>query len=379
MCSDIVPRKKHGWEYCNENVYIWNANVHPDGIQALEKGNLRVAEMSTDTKNREKEVTNTMNPIDYMRQLCYQRVLPCLEKNAVVSEDQQSSVCFVMCGSEPVMENVPMERVKGLHAELLFPPETTESEIFAVRNILADEFQCAYTWRGIHWKNDTVSVNLRVDRAPEPLNEIELFCNPDDSSSLKLWNFQRAIRIHDPSGRFKKLQGELGYYLEDTWNEKLIACWFMLNFRVSHDFGNSVRRRRIQRGSAHQYLGVSLCWVLRFCFLINREYPPVVDLTCSNLLPKFLRDEVARLPILGRKISLLLDRLETRHTLVKYFRVISNAFTLYQDFLSENKIDLGGDFIFGDNDQRIGPERSDDESGIRKENPLKEDDTRWIK
>jgi hypothetical protein len=119
--------------------------------------------------------------------------------------------------------------------------------------------------------------------------------------------------------------------------------------------------------------------VLRFCFLINREYPPVVDLTRSNLLPKFLRDEVARLPILGREISLLLDRLGTEHTLVKFFRVISNALTLYQDFLSENKIDLGGDFIFGDNDQRIGPERSDDESGIRKENPFKEDDARWIK
>ena len=95
MRSDIVLRKKPGWEYCNENVYIWNANVHPDGIQALEKGNLRVAEMSTDTKNREKEVTNTMNPIDYMRQLCYQRVLPCLEKNIAISEDRKSSACFV--------------------------------------------------------------------------------------------------------------------------------------------------------------------------------------------------------------------------------------------------------------------------------------------
>jgi len=308
-----------------------------------------------------------MNPMDYMRQLCYGRVLPCLEKNTAISIDQQSSACFVMCGSEPIMANVPMERVKGLHAELLFPPETTESEILIARNILADEFQCAYTWRGIHWKDDTVSVNLRIDRTPEPLNEIELFCSPDAPSSLKLWNFQHAIRIHDPSGRFEKLQGELGYYSEDMWNDKLIACWFYLVLRVDHDFANSIRRRRIQRGSAHQYLGVSFCWVLRFCFLINREYPPVVDLTCSNLLPKFLRDEVARLPILGREVSLLLDRLETKQTLMKAARVISNAFTLYHDFLSENKIDLGGDRFFDDNDQRIGPEQSDDESNSRKE------------
>jgi len=44
MRSDIVPRKKPGWEFCNENVYIWNGSVHPDGIQALEEGNRRVAE-----------------------------------------------------------------------------------------------------------------------------------------------------------------------------------------------------------------------------------------------------------------------------------------------------------------------------------------------
>ena len=102
-----------------------------------------------------------------------------------------------------------------------------------------------------------------------------------------------------------------------------------------------------------------------------------MDLTRSNLLPKFLRDEVARLPILGREVSLLLNRLETKQTLMKSARVVSNAFTLYHDFLSENKIDLGGDFFFDDND--LGPERSDDEDGIRKENPLKENDARWIK
>ena len=36
QCSGIVPRKQHGWEFCNENVSIWNGSVHPDGIQALE-------------------------------------------------------------------------------------------------------------------------------------------------------------------------------------------------------------------------------------------------------------------------------------------------------------------------------------------------------
>jgi ubiquinone/menaquinone biosynthesis C-methylase UbiE len=40
---NIVPRKRHGWEFCNENVSIWNSSVHPNGIQALEKGNRRVA------------------------------------------------------------------------------------------------------------------------------------------------------------------------------------------------------------------------------------------------------------------------------------------------------------------------------------------------
>ena len=39
---NIVPRKKHGWEFCNENVSIWNG--HPDSIQTLEQGNRRVAE-----------------------------------------------------------------------------------------------------------------------------------------------------------------------------------------------------------------------------------------------------------------------------------------------------------------------------------------------
>jgi len=38
---NIVLRKQHGWEFCNENVSIWNG--HPDSIQALEKGNRRVA------------------------------------------------------------------------------------------------------------------------------------------------------------------------------------------------------------------------------------------------------------------------------------------------------------------------------------------------
>ncbi len=41
---NILLRKKPGWEFCNENVSIWNGNVNPDGIQALEKGNRRVAE-----------------------------------------------------------------------------------------------------------------------------------------------------------------------------------------------------------------------------------------------------------------------------------------------------------------------------------------------
>jgi len=44
MRPDIVPRRKPGWEYCNENVYIWNGNVHPEGIQVLEAGNRRVTE-----------------------------------------------------------------------------------------------------------------------------------------------------------------------------------------------------------------------------------------------------------------------------------------------------------------------------------------------
>jgi len=130
-----------------------------------------------------------MNPVNYMSHLCYQRILPCLERNTAISSDWQSSACFVICGSKPVMANVPMERVKGLYAELLFPPETIESELFAARKILSDEFQCAYTQRGIHWKDDALGVTLRLDKALEPLNKIELFSLPVDPSSLKLWNF----------------------------------------------------------------------------------------------------------------------------------------------------------------------------------------------
>jgi len=301
-----------------------------------------------------------MNPVNYMSHLCYQRILPCLEKNAAISSERQSSACFVMCGSEPVMANVSMERVKGLYAELFFPPETIESELFAARKILADEFQCTHTRRGIHWKDDAVGVTLRLDRAPEPLNKIELFSLPDDPSSLKLWNFQNAIRIHNPSGRFEKLQGELGYYSEDTWNDKLLSCYDMLHYRASYDFRNSVRRR--QTGAAHQYLGVSICEVLKFCFLINREYPPVPELARSNLLPKFPRDEVARLPILGKEISLLLGKLEKMHTLEDLFKVIWDAWILYLDFLSENEIDM---------EHYLSEERSD--------NPFKEDDARWTR
>jgi hypothetical protein len=266
-----------------------------------------------------------------------------------------------MCGSEPVMANVPMERVKGLYGELLFPLQTTEIEILAARNSLADELGCAYTWQGIHWRDAAVRVTLRVDRMLEPLNETELFSYPDDSSSLKLWNFQNAIRIHDPSERFRRSQDKLGYYSEDTWNDKLIFCWFLLRFRASWDFRNSVRRRQI--GSAHQYFGMALGSLISFCFLLNREYPPVPELTRTHLLPKFLADEVARLPILGSDISCFLAKLNDIHTLEDFLSVIWDAYVFYTDFLSENGMNLE-EYIFQSN---------------RNNNPFKEGDVRWTK
>lgn len=44
MDANIVTRKIAGWEFCNDNVSLWDANIHPDGIHALEKGNRKIAE-----------------------------------------------------------------------------------------------------------------------------------------------------------------------------------------------------------------------------------------------------------------------------------------------------------------------------------------------
>lgn len=311
--------------------------------------------------------------LDYLKDLYESRIIRFLQTKELADR----KVAFVLSGSVDTVGCSALSELGSVYTELIFDQDTPINTIKELHSVLSQETGSDYGLAGLFWTDAGVQHILRIGRFPSPLDHLELACSPDVIYTLPKWNMQKAIVVRDDSGYYESLRRKLRYLDEDEWNDRILSNQFFIRYRTFYDFPRCVKRRQI--GSAHLLLGTSHAYLLRFVFLINRQFPPILEGGPYFLMPRLFTDEIRLLPNMGKEVAQILDKLGEDSTIQSFQMIHDEIKHLYDDWLEQHGIKLESDFYNIDEvGHRAAPPRTDRHGSKRGENPFKEDDPRWI-
>lgn len=311
--------------------------------------------------------------LPYLTHLYESRLGPVLEAMSV----PETEIAFVASGSLETVGKADAKAAGGAYCELILPADTPRGTVENLRTAVSRAATAPYTSSGLSWEIEGMQNTMRVDRLASPLGHLELACSPDTVYTLPKWNMQKAIVVRDVSGRYQSLRDKLAYFGEDEWNDRILSNEFFIHFRTFYDFPRSVQRGQL--GSAYLLLGAAHAYVLRFVFLINRQFPPILEGGPCSLLPRRLAAEVRLLPHLGNEVSGVLTDLSADSGLQAFQRAHEKINSLRCRWLLAQKISLDSEFYnFDELGHRAAPARTDRHGGRREgPNPFRENDPRW--
>jgi len=118
----------------------------------------------------------------------------------------------------------------------------------------------------------------------------------DDEAGL--YGIHQAIVLHDPAGRFKKIQEKVNHYYPDkTWKDKLFKKWLSYFYARSGLKNSLIRNESIV---VQIYKGKLLQEIMELTFILNRQYFPFA---------KWLHRKFLGLPLLSKEIEPHLHRI----------------------------------------------------------------------
>lgn len=150
---------------------------------------------------------------------------------------------------------------------------------------------------------------------------------PDDAET-KFWGIQKAVLIHDPKDRYKKIQEKVNNYLpEDFWKQRVLKKWFSV-FYCSR---NGVRKALTRNDfiTAGIWKGRLLEAIMELTFLINRQYIPPT---------KWLYKKFIELPILAKEVEPHLKAILEVQNIKEIEKEGKFIWDTYNTYLKENDL-----------------------------------------
>ncbi|EKD99806.1 MAG: hypothetical protein ACD_22C00171G0002 [uncultured bacterium] len=172
---------------------------------------------------------------------------------------------------------------------------------------------------------------IKVDFSPWSKYE-GYITKPLQNAEYEYWVVQKAIILHDPSGRFHSIQGKINdYFPDNVWRDKIFGRWFDVAF-------NWVKKalERNDGITTQVCKGKMVQAMLELTFLLNRQYIPPV---------KWLHGKFLELPILSKEIEphlnkiLEIEKAEDMETENQAIRDLIGGYIKEKELLPQDKTD----------------------------------------
>lgn len=150
---------------------------------------------------------------------------------------------------------------------------------------------------------------------------------PDDAET-KFWGIQKAVILHDPKDRYKKIQEKVNNYLpEDFWKQRILKKWFSVFYCSRNGVRKALTRNDVITTGI--WKGKLLEAIMELTFLLNRQYIPPT---------KWLYKKFIELPILANEVGLHLMKVLDVHNIEKFEEEGRFIWDTYNMYLKENTL-----------------------------------------
>lgn len=150
---------------------------------------------------------------------------------------------------------------------------------------------------------------------------------PTNAESI-FGGIQKAIILHDPSNRYRKIQERVNQYLpDDFWKNKILTKWFGVFYTSNNGVVKALKRN--DSVTVQIWKGELLQDIMELTFLLNRQYLPS---------KKWLYLNFCELPVLSEELESHLKKVIKVENVQDMEEESKAVWGIINTFIKENKI-----------------------------------------